>query len=85
MSDFSNAPGRKMTFGSFQQRRPVDLIDILLCESKRSSQKKLAARLGISPQYLCDVLKGRREISAELASRLGYERVVTFVRWSEQP
>ena len=83
MAEFSNAPGRKMILGSFEQLRPVDIIDKLFCMSRRSSQKELADELGISPQYLSDVLKGRREISAQLASKLGYERVITFVKWGE--
>lgn len=42
------------------------------------SQKTLAERAGVSPQYLCDVLKGRRDVSAQMAERFGYRRVVTF-------
>ncbi len=43
-------------------------------------QDMAAEHLGISPQYLSDVLHGRREISKNLAERLGYERVVVFYR-----
>lgn len=43
------------------------------------SQDKLAQRLGISPQYLCDVLHGRRALSGRVAKRLGYERVIRYV------
>ena len=42
------------------------------------SQKETARVLCISPQYLCDILHGRREISADVAGLLGYERVVTY-------
>lgn len=42
------------------------------------SQKTLAERAGVSPQYLCDVLKGRRDVSAQMAERFGYMRVITF-------
>jgi len=42
------------------------------------SQKKVAEELDISPQYLNDVLASRRDISYELAKRLGYYRIVTF-------
>lgn len=47
--------------------------------ARTGSQQAAARSLRISPQYLCDVLKGRREISAELARRLGYKRVVVYL------
>jgi len=81
VGDFSNDPNRRIAVGSFLQLRPVDLIDLLWCESRKRSQKVVAAELGISPQYLSDILKGRREISTEVARRLGFERVVTYVRF----
>lgn len=43
------------------------------------SQKALAAKLGVSPAYLNDILARRREISAEFAKRIGYERQIHFV------
>lgn len=52
--------------------------------TRSEPQKDVAERLGISPQYLCDVLKGRRDISAHLAERLGYERIVAFRKPSSQ-
>ena len=52
-----------------------------LCDKIRdqpgTSLSKSAA-LGISPQYLCDILQGRRDISSTVADRLGYERIVLF-------
>ena len=45
------------------------LKDII--EELRLSQKAAAVTLGISPQYLNDVLLGRRAISRQLAVRLG--------------
>jgi len=44
------------------------------------SQKDVAAYLGISPSYLCDILKGRRDVSAGVVRKMGYRRVVIFVR-----
>jgi plasmid maintenance system antidote protein VapI len=32
--------------------------------------KRIAKEIGVSPQYLCDVKKGRRSISWDLAERL---------------
>jgi hypothetical protein len=44
------------------------------------NQKKTAARLGISKQYLGDVLIGRRPVSSPLAARLGYQKVEVFIQ-----
>lgn len=55
------------------------LDDIRLGVRTTGSQKKVAESLGISPQYLNDVLAGRREISEALAERLGYRRIVLYM------
>lgn len=43
------------------------------------TQKTVAKALGISQQYLCEVLSGRRDVSRSLAVKLGYRRVIAFV------
>lgn len=43
------------------------------------SQKAAAKRLGFTPQFINDVLQGRREMTEALASKLGYKRVVSYV------
>lgn len=40
----------------------------------------LAREWGVSPNYLSDVLHGKRGIGDKLANALGYRRVVTFER-----
>ena len=45
-------------------------------------EKEVAGELQVTPQYICDILKGRREISEALAIRLGYKRVTQYVRES---
>ena len=45
-----------------------------------TSQKRVAAGLGITPQFLNDVLRGRRDVSENLAMALGYRRCVYFER-----
>lgn len=47
---------------------------------KAGSQKALANRLGISQQYLNDVLKGRREPGDKILYPLGFQRIVTYTR-----
>lgn len=57
--------------------------DDMLSEVKRwvaasGSQKKAAKLLGVSEQYMTDVLKGRREVGPTLAEALGYDKIVMF-------
>jgi len=44
------------------------------------SQKKAAKRLGISPAYVNDIMQKRKEISDNVASKLGYLRVIKLVK-----
>lgn len=57
-------------------------IQARICECK--TQKDAAKELKISPQYLHDVLMRRREVSANLAAELGYDRIVRFVPKQEE-
>lgn len=41
-------------------------------------QKDCAAKLGVSPQYLNDVLCGRKEPGNKILKPLGFERVVSY-------
>ena len=43
-------------------------------------QNAWAKANGFSAQYVCDVLKGRREISEKMARALGFRREVSFLR-----
>ena len=44
----------------------------------QGSQKQAAVILGISPQYLNDIIMGRRAISDRVARKLGYDRIIRF-------
>lgn len=48
-----------------------------------STAKKVANDLGFTPQFICDVLAERRRFSEKLASALGYQREISYVRKSE--
>jgi DNA-binding transcriptional regulator YdaS (Cro superfamily) len=48
---------------------------------KAGSQKDFAEKHGLSPSYINDVLRNRREISGRLAKALGYERRIMY--WSD--
>lgn len=41
-------------------------------------QKAFAELAGVSPQYVCDCLQGRREIGKSIARALGYEPVTMY-------
>jgi len=46
--------------------------------SHRVTQKEMAKILGISPQYLHDILVSRRGISSRIAKIMGFERIIYF-------
>lgn len=43
-------------------------------------QKQYAKAAGISPQFLCDVLNGRADMTDRVLAPLGLRRVTVFVR-----
>ena len=53
-------------------------INIAAFVQREGSQKKAAAKFGISPQYLSDILKGNREIPDRVARFFGVRRVVRY-------
>ena len=60
-------------------RTETDMRNILLqMVYDEGSQKATANALGISPAYLGDILSERRNVSNELANKLGYRRVIGF-------
>ncbi len=49
------------------------VIDAMFAEAERlGSGKKLAMQLGISEQYLSDILNNRRSVSEVVGLRMGY-------------
>jgi len=58
----------------------ADLVDILRVRCREAgSQKAWAKKHGLIPAYVNDVLQGRREISDNFATMLGFERRVIFL------
>lgn len=58
---------------------PDALRAVLVAEVRRMGEQQIAAKQwGISPQYLSDVLKSRREPGAKLLKALGYQRIVIY-------
>lgn len=43
------------------------------------SQRAYAMAIGVSEQYLCDCLKGRRDIGKSIAEPLGYHPTTIYI------
>lgn len=58
----------------------ADMRNILRhrCEAA-GGQKAWGEANMVSPQYVCDILNGRKEVSTNVAMKLGYERKVVFL------
>lgn len=57
----------------------VDIRDALAARCKQKTQRVVATELGVSAQYINDLVHGKRAIGDEIAAKLGYERRVIFV------
>jgi len=58
-----------------------DVLEILRTEvATFGTQKEFAMRARVSPQFLSDVLKGRRNVTGKLLDFLNIEEVVTYER-----
>lgn len=60
------------------------VISLIAWRARQTSQKETAAFLGVSPQYLSDVLKRRRYLSETVAEKMGYRKVVRFERIGDE-
>ena len=54
---------------------PIIERELEKCVTRAGSQKEAAKLLGISTQYLNDLLRGRREASARVLDKLGLKRI----------
>lgn len=54
------------------------MIAILLRKKGDRGQVELAIDLGVSPQYLGDVLANRRDPGKAILSSLGIEKIITY-------
>jgi hypothetical protein len=60
--------------GNMREQNPLLILEKYVL--KAGNQKKAAAELGISAQYLCDLLAGRREPSDQMLEKLGLRRAI---------
>ena len=58
----------------------IDPLALLHKELETSTQKELAERIGITPQYLNDILQQHRRVSGKALDYLGLEEVITYRR-----
>ncbi len=58
----------------------ADDVRAALKAACRPSQREWALANGFSPQFVCDILKGHRAPSENIAKALGFERKVVFLR-----
>jgi DNA-binding transcriptional regulator YdaS (Cro superfamily) len=47
--------------------------------AEAGSQKAYAKAIGVSEQYVCDCLKGRRDIGKSIAEPLGYHPTTIYI------
>ena len=63
-------------------KRRLTLKDVLALLRKEAdavgSQKELAAKLGVTAQYVSDVLNGRREPGEAILKPLGLRKVISY-------
>jgi hypothetical protein len=55
------------------------LIKLREAVTAAGSQRAYALATGISEQYLCDCLKGRRDIGKSIAEPLGYRPTTIYI------
>ena len=81
--NFTNTKQHKAKPPQNGRHRGVDMTNILLGELrhfiKDKTQKEAAKKLGISPQYLNDLLKQHRPITEKIAGKLGWKLQKTWV------
>jgi plasmid maintenance system antidote protein VapI len=63
---------------TIQHEEAVRLLRELV--KKNGSQTAAARNLDISQAYLADILAGKRLVSDNVARKLGYKRVIIFVK-----
>lgn len=58
-------------------------LELLKTRLKGRTQKALADELGVSPAYLSDILRGKRDPGPQVLGALGLERVVAYQKAGE--
>lgn len=53
---------------------------LAILRSYLGNQKTLAKELGVSPQYISELLNGRKEVSKNIAAKFGYKKIIMWVK-----
>jgi transcriptional regulator with XRE-family HTH domain len=59
--------------------------DLRKLVKSKGSQQAAADELGITPAYINDILKGRRNLSEAMLEKLGYVKVIAHVKTDAVP
>lgn len=77
----------KKSISKAKEKRMPDVPNLAIEELKRrvavSSQKAVAEQLDITPQYLSDILNGRRGLSDNIVFKLGFVKVSVYAKPQE--
>jgi hypothetical protein len=55
-----------------------DVMQLLKKAQGAGSARTLAKKIGVTPQFLCDVYRGRRDLGEQIPSFLGLVKRVTY-------
>lgn len=55
-----------------------------LCK-REGGQRAAARKLGLSPSYIHDLLRGKRDMTEQVAAKFGYRRIVFWARQTAPP
>ena len=61
----------------FTKAHVIRLLEILLSEHR--TQKKLAEYLGVTGQYVNDIMHGRRQPGDSILKPLGLEKIICYI------
>lgn len=75
-----SAWAERLLDGSERVATEHDILDELTDRVRDESQRAVAAALSLSTAYINDILHGRRGISIALAERMGWKRIVVFIK-----
>lgn len=70
-------------YGKIGELHTKDIVLILLVDliAEHCTQKAVAELLGITDQYLNDVLRGRREPGKKILYPLGFEKITRYMKF----
>jgi DNA-binding Lrp family transcriptional regulator len=57
-----------------------DILEMIRKDAAKTSQLDVSKRIGVSPSYLGEMLKGTRAISDRVARYYGFDKATVFVK-----